>query len=328
MKQDYIHQPMKIGKKEIPARIVLPPMATGKTPDGKITEELCDYYEQRAKNPNVGLIITEHSFVTQQGKAHDNQVSAASDDMIPGMKMLADRVHGLENGTCIIMQISHAGGVTSEKYTGMELVGPSEKTDGKEPVRELTVEEIQNLEEAFADAAERAQKAGLDGIEIHAAHGYLLSQFFSPIVNHRTDQYGADTIENRIRFTRETLEAIRRRTGEDFLISVRMGGVDGIEGGTEPEDCAKAAAILEKAGADLIHISGGIKGYRIKGYDGPGYFRKITALVKQQIKIPVILTGGVTTLEEAETLLEQEKADLIGIGRALLKNPDLGKKKE
>lgn len=113
MKQDYIHQPMKIGKKEISARIVLPPMATGKTPDGKITEELCDYYEQRAKNPNVGLIITEHSFVAQQGKAHDNQVSAASDDMIPGMKMLADRVHGLENGTCIIMQISHAGGVTT-----------------------------------------------------------------------------------------------------------------------------------------------------------------------------------------------------------------------
>ncbi len=319
MYENLVQQPLSVGKTVVPARIVLPPMATGKTPDGRITPELCAYYLERARNPFVGMVITEHSYVTLQGKAHGNQVSVADDSCIDGMRALADQIHSLQDQTKLLMQISHAGMRSDSKITGMTPVGPT----GSESVHELTVEEIHQLETLFADAAERAQKAGFDGVEVHSAHGYLLSQFFSPLTNQRTDSYGASSVENRVRFLKETVQQVRSRVGADFLIAVRLGAIEPQEGGATAADSAEAAPILEQAGADLIHISGGNGGYVRPGHTEPGYYRDASEAVKQRVSVPVLLTGGVKTVSEAEELLQEGAADLIGIGRAMLKNPQL-----
>ena len=158
-------------------------------------------------------------------------------------------------------------------------------------------------------------------MELHAAHGYLLNQFYSPLTNRRTDVYGGQTLDSRIRFLLETLKAVRGAVGEEYPIAVRLGGCDYKEGGSSIADSVSACIALEKAGADLLDISGGLFGYMVSDSREPGYFRDMTAQIKQAVQIPVLLTGGVTTPEQAEKLLAEKAADLIGVGRALLKDP-------
>ena len=185
----------------------------------------------------------------------------------------------------------------------------------------MTLQQIRQVTEWFALAALRAKQAGFDGVELHSAHGYLLNQFFSPLANQRTDAYGPQSVENRIRFHREVIRAVRQTVGDDFPIALRLGGCDYEAGGSTAEDCVEACRLLEHSGIDLLHLTGGMNGFIRPGHGEPGYFQDLSVPVKQAVHIPVLLTGGVTTPAQAEALLEEGCADLIGVGRAIFKNP-------
>ena len=173
--------------------------------------------------------------------------------------------------------------------------------------------------EDFALAAGRAKEAGFDGVEIHSAHGYLLNQFYSPITNQRTDQYGGSLV-NRIRLHIQIIERIRQTVGGDYPLTLRLGVYDGLENGSTMDEAVQACVMFEKAGLDFIDLSGGLNGYLRPGHSEQGYFQDFSEAVKQQVKMPVLLTGGITEAQAAEALLQAQKADLIGIGRAILKD--------
>mgnify|MGYP002800995267 CR=1 FL=1 len=231
-----LFEPITIHGLTLKKRLVMPPMATAKADEaGGITDAVCAYYQERARYSKIGLIITEHSYVSQQGKAHPGQTSMAEDAAIPGWRRLTDCVH--QEGVKIFAQLSHAGTAASSQVTGQTPVGPSalcHPKQQKELPAEMTVRQIQETAQAFGEAARRAREAGFDGVEIHAAHGYLLNQFYSPLANHRTDAYGSQSMENRTRFHREVLQAVRQAAGEDFPVAVRLGGCDYQEGGQHP----------------------------------------------------------------------------------------------
>lgn len=324
-----LKEPVKIKNLEIANRLVLPPMHTGKCPDGKVPPELCEYYVRRAANGAVGLIITEFSYVSRQGRATPVQLSLASDSDIEGHKTLVNAIH--TSGSKVFSQINHAGAAAQAEVTGCEAVAPSavRSPRAKESVplpRELTVEEIHQIEDDYVAAAVRSKAAGYDGVEIHGAHGYLYNQFFSPLMNHRHDEYGSDTIESRVRIFIETIQKIRSVVGEAYPIAVRLGGCDYMDGGSTISDCANAARLLVEAGCDYMDISGGMCG-TMNPYDkAPGYFWESSKAVKDMVDVPVLLTGGVTTAEQAEELLKANKADMIGVGRALFRDADWAKK--
>ena len=316
-----IEQTIQVGNLQLRGRIVMPPMATEQADGGLVTPGMGTYYAARAKNPEIGLIITEHSYIEMRGKASRGQVSIAEDEAIEGLSTITKAIHAAAEGVKVFAQINHAGGYTSRDITGTEPVSASAGILKQEPARALTKDEILQIEELFAQAARRAQLAGYDGVEIHSAHSYLLNQFYSPLTNHRTDEYGSQTMENRLRMNLETIQKVREKVGENFPIAVRLGGCDYTPGGSTIEDSVEASLLLQKAGVDLLDLSGGMCRYILEGVSEPGWFGQMTQQIKQQVSVPVLLTGGIKTRAEAETLLEQGAADLIGIGRALLKEP-------
>ena len=317
-----LFEPIMINRMTLDNRLVMPPMATAMADTGGyVTDEACSYYREHARYSKIGLIITEHCYVHLQGKAHPGQLSIASDDAIPGFRKLTDCIH--EEGVKVFVQLSHAGTAAKSSVTGQTPVGPSAVFHPKQKQElpaEMTAAQIHEVTEWFAEAAVRAKEAGFDGVEIHSAHGYLLNQFFSPLYNHRTDAYGCQSVENRIRFQREIVRAVRKETGSYFPIAVRLGGCDYEEGGSTVEDCLEACRLLEGSGADMLDLTGGMNGFTRPGHPEPGYFQDMSVPVRREVNIPVLLTGGVTDLSQAETLLEEKCADLIGVGRALYKN--------
>ncbi len=319
-KMAYLLQPLKTGKLLLHNRLVMPPMATAKSsPDGKVSAELLDYYSEKSNGNYISLVIIEHSFIEQVGKASNQQLSAADDKMVDGLRKLAKVIQA--NGSKTIMQLNHAGSAASEEVTGFTPVGPSPVQHprmGNVP-RELTSQEISQVVHAFHNAARRTKEAGFDGVEIHSAHGYLLNQFFSPLTNKRSDTFGGNVL-NRIRIHLKVIEAVRAAVGEDFPVFLRLGASDFMDGGTKIEDSQIAAQEFAKAGVDVLDISGGLSGYNVPGLSGQGYFAPLTEAIKKVVSIPVILTGGITEVKAAEKLLEEEKADLIGVGRAILKD--------
>ena len=321
-----IREPLTVGALKIKNRLVMPPMATYLcSEDGKVTDELLSYYSERAAGGNIGLIITEHSFFTRQGKAREKQLSISDDSDIEGLKRLTDVIH--QNGTKAMVQLNHAGAGAPYSATGMPAVAPSPVIlpvkpmvgDGTVP-DELSKAQIARIVEEYAKAAVRAREAGYDGVEIHSAHAYLLNQFYSPLTNVRSDEYGG-SLENRLRIHAEVIQAVRRAVGEDYTIAVRLGGADYMDGGNTFADSAEAAAFLEKAGVDMIDVSGGMCRYTRVGHSEPGYFHETAAAVRKAVSIPVVLTGGIKTIEDAEKFLATGEADLIGVGRELMKDP-------
>lgn len=316
----YLFKPLQAGQLAFANRLVMPPMATSKAePNGRVSQALLEYYAEKSAGGYISLIIIEHSYIKADGKASDQQLSVADDGMIEGLRQLADVIH--RNGPKTMMQINHAGSATSEEVIGITPVAPSPVLHPrrKHMPRELTRREIADIIEAFAKAARRTKEAGFDGVEIHAAHGYLLNQFFSPLTNKRTDEYGGN-INNRIRIHLEIVEAVRSAVGEDFPILLRLGVSDFREGGVTIEDSQIAAQEFAKAGVNILDISGGFSGYIVPGLTGQGFFAPLSEGIKAVVSIPVILTGGITEARAAEQLLEDGKADLIGVGRAILNN--------
>lgn len=313
----HLIKPLELDKITLKNRLVMPPMATSKAEeDGKVSKNILDYYNEKSNGGYISLIIIEHSFISQEGKASANQLSIAEDGVIEKLKELASIIH--ENGSLAVMQINHAGSAASKDITGREPVGPSAVANprrGNIP-KELTKEEISEIVLSFKEAAKRVKEAGFDAVEIHSAHGYLLNQFFSPMTNKRTDEYGGD-IKGRIKIHLEVISAVREAVGEDFPLLLRLGASDYMDGGTTIEQSKVAAQRFERAGIDILDISGGFCGYIVPGTSEQGYFSELTKAIKEVISIPVILTGGITEASACEKLLSEEKADLIGVGRAI-----------
>lgn len=316
-----LNSPIKVGNLEIKNRLVMPPMATAKgTDDGKVTKQNCEYYDEKSSGGYIGLIIAEHSYVSLEGKASKGQVSIADDQDIDGLKKLTSVIH--ENGTKVFAQINHAGGAAKKEITGKEVLGasavPMPKT-GFVPL-EMSFDDIQKVIHDFTQAALRAKIAGFDGVEIHSAHGYLLNQFYSPITNKRMDEYNSQTLDGRLKLHIEIIKSIRKAVGDDYPLAVRLGACDYMDGGSTYEDGIMAAKLLAQSGIDLLDISGGLFGYIRPDYNEQGYFSDITKAIREVVDIPVLLTGGITDAENAELLLKEGKADMIGVGRAILKD--------
>ena len=308
--------PIRIGQLAIPNRLVMPPMQTNKTDRGHVTAELVQYYRDRAVYSRPGIIITEHSCIAESGRAAEGQLSIASDACIEDHRQLTNAIHA--GGSKAFVQLNHAGsnGI-GESVSASPVTIPAKKLTRRP--RELTADEILEIEAQFAAAAVRAVQAGYDGVEIHCAHGYLLNQFYSPMTNKRKDAYGG-SLENRLRFTLETVARVREAVGPSVPVAVRLGGADYLPGGSKEEDAAEGAALLEAAGVDLIDLSGGMCFFFRPGHLEAGYFSSMSEKVKARVSIPVLLTGGVQHIADAEKLLASGKADLIGVGRALLKD--------
>ena len=311
-----LQEPILIGKLQVENRLVMPPMQTNKTDRGRVTDELVQYYRDRAVRSRPGIISTEHSCISESGRAAEGQLSLAADELIEEHRRLTDAIR--EGGSKSFVQLNHAGSNGIGDAVSASAVSIPVKKLTKRP-RALAQEEIRQIEEQFAAAALRAVRAGYDGVEIHCAHAYLLNQFYSPMTNKREDDYGG-SLENRLRITLETVALVRQAVGGQIPIAVRLGGADYLPGGSKEEDAVRACMLLEAAGVDLLDLSGGMCFFMRPGHLEAGYFSSLSEKVKAAVSVPVLLTGGVTKLSDAEALLQGGKADLIGVGRALLKN--------
>lgn len=321
--------PINVGNLELPNRLVMPPIATSKSQeDGRVTEELCQYYAEKSAGGHIGLLITEHSYISPEGKAGNGQLSIAKDSDVAGLTKLVQTIH--QNNTKTFAQINHAGARAKQDIIGCLPKSASAVQHAKFakndalPI-EMTTKDIQQVIAEFAAAAVRAKAAGFDGVEIHSAHAYLLTQFYSPLTNQRTDQYNGQTIEGRIRLHLEIIQAVREAVGPDYPLAIRLGASDHTDGGTTIEDSMIAAQAFEKAGIDLLDISGGFSSYINPYSKEQGYFSDLTEAIKRNVEIPVILTGGIVDAAVAEKLLREEKADMIGVGRAIFKDSNWAK---
>ena len=317
-----LNTPIHIGNLEIKNRLVMPPMATAKSSsDGKVTKQLCDYYAEKSNGGYIGLIIVEHSYISPDGKASLGQLSISDDSDIPGLKKLTDVIH--QNGSPVFAQLNHAGSATTKDITGLQTISASpvqSPKGGASLPKEMTSEDMKKVVDSFAKAALRAKQAGFDGVEIHSAHGYLLNQFYSPLSNKRKDDYNGSTIEGRMKLHLEVIQAVRGAVGKEYPISLRLGACDYQTGGSTIEDAVQAAVALEKSGIDLLSLSGGFCGYIHPTIKEQGWFSEISQAVKNKVSTPILLTGGVAEARFAEELLKHNKADLIGVGRAILKD--------
>ena len=326
-----IKEPIKVGGHVLKNRMVKAPIHSETCVDGKITADTERHYDARTKGGRFGLVVVEHSYVRNDGMASPTQLSSSRDSDIEGLRRICNIIH--KNGSKAILQISHAGCGARREFTGEEPVSssnisvscgwPGSQPNPEKP-RPLTVNEIHALEAAYIRAAERAMEAGYDGINLHSAHAYMLDQFFSPITNKRTDAYNGYTIEGRTRIHLELIEGIRKVIGKDSIFALRLGGCDYTTGGSTIEDAVEACRLFEEAGVDILDISGGTCCFIRKGHTYPGYFGDISEAVKKAVHVPVLLTGGVKTVQDAEKLLAEEKADMIGVGRIITAKPNWG----
>ncbi len=321
-----LFSPFRIGKLELKNRIVMPPMATNfADADGNVNDRHIAYYVSRVKG-GVGYITIEHTGILKQGRASANMALIDSDQKIPPFKKLVGAIH--QAGGKVVIQINHAGRQTSASITGAPIVAPSAIPCPvrKEMPRALSTEEIQQVVRAFVQAARRVKEAGADGVEIHMAHGYLLDQFLSPFSNQRRDEYGGDT-SRRLKMPLEVLRAVRNQVGPDFPIICRLSADEYVEGGLKLEESKEIARALEKNGADALHVSACIAATVYLNhppyYVEEGVFTHLAQGIKSVVRIPVITVGRIRTPELANRILEEKKADLISMGRALIADPEL-----
>jgi 2,4-dienoyl-CoA reductase-like NADH-dependent reductase (Old Yellow Enzyme family)/thioredoxin reductase len=293
--------------------------------DGSINDRHIAYYVKRIKG-GVGYITSEHTGIMKQGRAFPNMALIDSDQHIPHFKKLVEAIH--REGGKIVIQINHAGRQTSSSFTGSPIVAPSAIPCPvrKEMPKELSQEEIQKIIEAFGQAARRVKETGADGVEIHMAHGYLINQFLSPFSNQRTDEYGGDP-DRRMRMALEVLRAVRNHVGSEFTVLCRLSADEYVEGGLKLEDTKEVAKALERNGVDALHISACVaaSGYlnHPPYYADEGVFVHLAQGIKSVVSIPVIAVGRIRTPELANRILEEKKADLISMGRALIADPNL-----
>lgn len=316
---------LQIGNVILPNRLAVTAMDTDFCDEGYATERYIGYHEERAKG-GWGLIITEDYAINKEARRYKNVAGLWADDLVASHKKLADRIH--KYNTKIFVQLYHCGPQSSLNY---QKYAPSRITNEVYPgmPKELSVEEIKKIEDEFAQAAFRAKQAGFDGVEIHAAHGYLLTAFLSSFTNKRTDEYGG-TFYNRTRIMREIFQAVREKVGKDFVMGVRMPVFHGKWDGTGMDDVLMLAQMMETCGVDYINISGGFNcpEFSLKGsmYGEHAFLSEYGKQIKEVLHVPVMITYNINDPKIADNLLIWEKADFVGIGRGSLADPYLPKK--
>ena len=329
-------------------RIVMSPMVTlSHGPEGEILDNTVNYYAERARG-GVGLIICQSSTIMRESRAPD-RASVYDDRFIPGLKRIADAVHSSE---CkVAFQINHHGRQLADFLTslsnpeqirpvapspipGLLSIVPSPETDeggpGASPIKgntipiEATGEDIHRIIQAFAEAARRIRDAGFDAVEIHAGHGYLISQFLSPLANRRTDQYGGNT-ENRARFACEIIEAVKKKVGRDFPVIFRFSGSDFIPGGIDIQECKQQAPLFVEAGVDALDVSASERASTHWQYPcflfPRGPLLSLAAEIKKAAEVPVIAVGKLSDPKVANQAIGEGKADFVALGRGLLADP-------
>jgi 2,4-dienoyl-CoA reductase-like NADH-dependent reductase (Old Yellow Enzyme family)/thioredoxin reductase len=327
MRYPNIFKEGKIGNLTLKNRMVMPPMGTNLAgPEGEVSDQLLAYYEERAKG-GTGLMIIEFTCIDYEyGKGFIRQLRLDDDTFIPGIRRLANTIQ--QYGAKAFVQIHHAGRQSnSSLINGKQIVAPSNiacAAVGEEP-RELTTAEVKELVHKFVETAERCKQAGIDGVEIHGAHGYLINQFLSPQANLRTDEYGG-SFANRMRFIEEIVVGIKEKCGKDYPVTVRLSVDEFIDGGIDLKLGKEICKYLEKLGVDGLHISCGTYESMDKIIESPlfeqGWRVYLAEEVKKEVNIPVITVGSIREPQFAETILSEEKADFVAIGRGLIADPE------
>jgi 2,4-dienoyl-CoA reductase-like NADH-dependent reductase (Old Yellow Enzyme family)/thioredoxin reductase len=312
-------------------RILMAPMEKNLAlPTGGVSQRYIDYCEARAAG-GAALILLESMYVHPAGRNRPYQLGIHDDDLVPGYRRLVEACH--RHGALVGPELQFAGRQTSAVATGMQPLAPSPVpctvlTGGDTP-RALTVDEIRALVRAFAEAARRSVAAGMDVVEIHGAHGYLVGQFLSPYANHRDDDYGGD-FERRLRFPLEVVRAVRTAIGPDVPLLYRLSADEHVDGGLTLADACRIAPHLERAGVDLLDVSAGI-------YESAmwitqpmemarGCLAPLAREIRRVVSIPVSVAGRISDAHTAEAILERGDADFVTLGRALHADPDMPSK--
>ncbi|MHA1130065.1 MAG: NADH:flavin oxidoreductase [Candidatus Helarchaeota archaeon] len=344
-----VFTPSKIGDLEISNRLIRSATYLSRaTEDGFVTDDLIRTYEALAEG-GIGLTITGMSYVRKDGNQLTRMIGSYSDAHIEGLARLAgayhDKASELANNSKIFLQIGHCGNQAADSgYQGV-LISSSARHNKlfHQDSKSATHAEILDLIEHFGDAAKRAKTAGFDGIQFHGAHGYLITQFYSPYLNKRTDEYGGST-ENRARFVLELLEACRKQVGDHYPIILKMNGADYVPGGLEVNEAASLATMFAKAGVDALEISSFIwdslmfikyksippeAQTKLRKRQLEAYNLELATKIKNvcletlQNDVPIILVGGLYRFETIRNILNEGKIDFCSLSRPLIRQPDL-----
>lgn len=308
-------QPTHIRKTQLKNKIVMPPMCMYESNHGVVMPFHLQHYGSRSLG-GVGLIITEATAVSPEGRISDQDLGLWDDPFIEGQFALTTEIH--RYGAKVAIQLAHAGRKSESSATPH--IAPSSirfSDDYLIPV-EMSQQEISDIQAAFVSAALRAEKAGYDGIEIHAAHGYLLHEFLSPLTNKRNDKYGG-SLENRARILVELIERIRLELNDNTFLMVRISATDYDENGLSPQDLIQMLKPVREF-VDVVHVSSGGNVVR-KIPLNPLYQVDLAYQIKKGLNCPVIAVGLITQAAEIAQILKDEKADFIALGRELLRNP-------
>jgi len=350
----HLLSPTRIGTLELRNRIAMAPMGVEiAEADGRVREPLARYYEERARG-GVGLIVTENTAAMYpHGANSEHEIAVSSDDYLPGLALIPEAVH--RHGAKIAIQLAHHGKVArvdtaqgrpllmpSKPRKARGISGPLDLTldemkdmakaagGGRPSVHEATPEDLAELARGFADAAERARRAGFDAVELHGAHGYIFSEFLSPAWNFRQDDYGGP-VENRARLLCDVIRAVRERVGDDFPLWCRLDAEEiGVEGGIRLADAQRTAELVEAAGVDAVSVSAYADPMGAGFTEGPivhreGGFVEYAAAIKERVSVPVLVSGRIEP-ELGDRLVGEGRIDVVKMGRKLLADPELARK--
>lgn len=297
--------------------------------NGRPTEQLIDCYRKLAEG-KVGLIISGYTFVRPDGRQLPRKMGLHTDEMIPAARKLTAAVHTA--GGLLCAQLVHAGGQTDSKTIGRQPLAPSAVKAAQfgEIPAAMTSQDITEIAAAFASAAGRAKTAGFDAVQLHGAHGYLISQFLSPLTNQRTDSYGG-SITNRARFLLEVLTKTRQAVGDDYPVLIKLNGSDFLSGGLAIDEAVAVAKMLDAAGIDAIEVSGGTPAsgdnspvrIKIDSPDKEAYHRTLAQKIKAAVRCPVLVVGGVRSFDVADQIVTKDGLDGISLARPLIREPNL-----
>ena len=315
--------PIVINDVRLRNRIVMAPMNLNMSgPNGEVSQKQVEHYVACAAN--VGLVIVEFTFVSQQGRISSGQLGIHNNGLIPGLRKLVGAIH--RTGASVVIQLGHGGAKATKATCGDQPVAPSaiiisnaRHAAQTEMPRALSRSEIAEIVKDFGEAADRAIEAGFDGVELHGCHGYLLNQFMSPLTNHRDDEYGGDP-ERRLRFPLDVIHEVKRRLGNSHLILYRFPVDDLMPGGLAIEQTLSIAPRVENAGVSIIDVSGGLGSSVTLGPDWKeqGTFISMAQRIKGVVRVPVIGVGNITDPRFADKVVREGRVDMVAIGRALL----------
>ena len=286
-------------------------------PDGSPNEEITRIYRELAEG-GIGTIITSYTYIAEYEKPADNQLGIYSDELTDKYRAVTEAAHS--GGSKIIMQLVHGSSCKQADPDNARIIGPSaiaHPDSGLTP-KEMSISDIADMAELFAKAAARAKDAGFDGVQIHAAHGYQLSQWITPIFNRRNDEYGGSAL-NRFRIISDVYCAIREAVGEEFPVWIKINSSDEVPGGIAMEDFLEMGREAARIGIDAIEVSG--NRWKSHTETDRAYYKEAAVRLAELIDKPVILTGGLRELAQLEEISRSSKVNLFGFSRPLITDP-------